>query len=82
MVPRNFRFLIPKRVRMQGFLVSDFASRHPDAITRMARWIAEGQLQYREDVVEGIENAPAAFLKLFSGENFGKLLVKVGEEPA
>lgn len=48
----------------------------------MARWIKEGQIKYREDVVEGIENAPAAFLKLFSGENFGKLLVKVGDEPA
>jgi NADPH-dependent curcumin reductase CurA len=82
LVPRNMRFFIPKRVRMQGFLVFDFASRHPEATARMARWTKEGQIKYREDVVEGIENAPAAFLKLFSGENFGKLLVKVGAEPA
>lgn len=81
LVPRNMRFLIPKRVRMQGFLVSDFESRHPAAIARMAKWIKAGQVKYREDVVDGIENAPAAFLKLFSGENFGKLLVKVGEDP-
>lgn len=82
LVPRNMRFFIPKRVRMQGFLVFDFASRHAEATARMARWIREGEIKYREDVVEGIENAPAAFLKLFSGENFGKLLVKVGAEPA
>ena len=77
LVPRNLRFFIPKRVRMQGFLVFDFESRHPEAIQRMARWIETGALKYREDIVDGIENAPAAFLKLFSGENFGKLLIRM-----
>ena len=62
---------------MQGFLVFDFESRHPEAIQRMARWIETGALKYREDIVDGIENAPAAFLKLFSGENFGKLLIRM-----
>ena len=81
MVPRNLRFFIPKRVRMQGFLVFDFNQRHPEGLTRMARWIKSGEVKYKEDIVEGIENAPAAFLKLFQGENFGKLLVKVGNDP-
>ncbi len=81
LVPRNLRFFIPKRVRMQGFLVFDFNQRHPEGLTRMARWIKSGEIKYKEDIVEGIENAPAAFLKLFQGENFGKLLVKVGNDP-
>lgn len=81
LVPRNLRFFIPKRVRMQGFLVFDFNHRYPEGLARMAQWIQSGEMKYKEDVVEGLENAPAAFLKLFSGENFGKLLVKVGEEP-
>lgn len=80
LVPRNMRFFIPKRVRMQGFLVYDFYHRWPEGLARMASWIKSGELKYREDVVDGIENAPAAFLKLFQGENFGKLLVKLGEE--
>ena len=66
---------------MQGFLVFDFNQRHPEGLTRMARWIKSGEVKYKEDIVEGIENAPAAFLKLFQGENFGKLLVKVGNDP-
>lgn len=81
LVPRNLRFFIPKRVRMQGFLVFDFNHRYPEGLARMAEWIRSGEMKYKEDVVEGLESAPAAFLKLFSGENFGKLLVKVGEEP-
>jgi NADPH-dependent curcumin reductase len=81
-VPRNMRFFVTKRVRMQGFLVYDFHHLWPEALARMAGWINSGAVHYREDVVEGIENAPSAFLRLFNGENFGKLLVKVGELPA
>lgn len=81
LVPRNYRFFIAKRARMQGFLVYDFYHKWPEALDRMARWIREGRMKYREDMVEGLENAPRAFLRLFSGENFGKLLVKVCEEP-
>jgi len=77
LVPRNMRFLVSKRVRMQGFLVSDYQDKWPAAIARMARWIAAGEIKYKEDVVVGIENAPAAFLRLFHGENFGKLLIKL-----
>jgi NADPH-dependent curcumin reductase CurA len=80
LVPRNMRFFIPKRVRMQGFLVSDYYHRWPDGIARMAGWLKSGELKHKEDIVEGIENAVPAFLRLFSGDNFGKLLVRVSPE--
>ncbi len=76
LVPRNMRFFIPKRVRMQGFLVFDYYHLWHEALPRMANWINSGELKYKEDIVDGVENAPSAFLKLFSGENFGKLLIK------
>jgi NADPH-dependent curcumin reductase CurA len=77
--PHDLRFLIVCRARMQGFLVTDFAHRYEEALRRLAAWVGEGRLRYREDVVEGLERAPQAFIGLFRGENRGKLLVKVGE---
>ena len=77
--PRSVTFMIARRVRMEGFLVGDFAHLHAPALERLTRWLAEGRLRYREDVVEGIENAPRAFIGLLGGENRGKLLVKVAE---
>jgi len=74
----DLRFLIVARARIEGFLVSDYARRFEPALTRLTAWVAEGRLRYREDVVEGIEHAPRAFIGLFRGENRGKLLVKVG----
>lgn len=82
LVPRNTRFFIPMRARMQGFLVFDYFHLWPEALPRMAEWIRQGKLKYREDWVEGLENAPEAFTRLFKGENFGKLLVRVGPDPA
>lgn len=81
LVPRNNRFFITMRARMQGFLVYDFHHLWPTALPRMAGWIADGKLKYREDWVEGFENAPDAFVRLFQGENFGKLLVRVAPDP-
>ena len=80
LAPRNMGLLIQKQARMEGFLVFNFAHRHEHARQRMAAWIRSGDLSYREDVVEGLENAPAAFIGMMTGENFGKLVVKVGEE--
>jgi NADPH-dependent curcumin reductase CurA len=77
--PRSVSFMIAKRVRMEGFLVNDFAREHEPALARLAGWLAEGRLTYREDVVEGIENAPRAFIGLLDGANRGKLLVKVAD---
>jgi NADPH-dependent curcumin reductase len=75
--PKNYLALLVNHARMEGFVVSDYAARIPEAFKEMTRWIAEGQIQAREDVVEGIETFPETFLKLFSGENFGKLVLKV-----
>jgi NADPH-dependent curcumin reductase CurA len=77
--PRSVSFMIAKRVRMEGFLVNDFAREHEPALARLAGWLRDGRLRYREDVVEGLENAPRAFIGLLNGANRGKLLVKVGE---
>jgi NADPH-dependent curcumin reductase CurA len=77
--PRNIVNLIPQRGRMQGFIVLDYRDRFLDAILQLGQWLQEGRIRYAEDVVEGLENAPAAFRRLFSGENTGKLIVKVAE---
>jgi NADPH-dependent curcumin reductase CurA len=73
------RLLIVFRARMEGFLVSDFAHRFAEAHQRLSRWLADGQIRYQEDVTEGLENAPRAFIGMLRGENRGKALVKVGD---
>lgn len=75
--PRIYRHLLVARARMQGFLVWDFAPRHEQALKDLAGWIASGQLKYREDVIDGFENMPAALIGLFRGENIGKRVVRV-----
>ena len=75
--PRNYMSLLVNRARMEGFVVFDYAARYAEAAREMAGWLAEGKLKAREDVVEGIEQFPDALLKLFHGENLGKLVLKV-----
>jgi NADPH:quinone reductase len=77
LAPRNLSFLIVFRARLQGFLVSDYVHRFPEGLQRLGRWLGEGKLAYREDVTEGLENAPAAFIGMLRGENRGKALVKL-----
>jgi NADPH-dependent curcumin reductase CurA len=77
LAPRNLGFLIVFRARLQGFLVTDYASRFGEALPRLGRLLAEGRLNYREDVTEGLENAPRAFIGMLRGENRGKALVKI-----
>jgi NADPH:quinone reductase len=72
-------FLIVFRARMEGFLVSDYAHRFAEAAPRLGRWVAEGEIRWREHVTEGLENAPRAFIGMLRGENRGKALVKVAE---
>jgi len=69
--------LIVYRARMEGFLVSDYAARFDEAVPRLARWVASGDLHWREDVTEGLENAPGAFIGMLNGANRGKTLVKI-----
>ena len=66
--------------RVGGFNIFSYTGRYDDARRRLARWFKEGRLKYREDVVDGLENAPIAFGRLFDGSNFGKLLVRVSSE--
>jgi len=80
--PRKLPTLIPARARVEGFLVSDFASHFEEASQRLATWVATGDLVHRETVVEGLDRAPEAFLGLFSGENVGKQVVRVAESEA
>ena len=70
-------YLLVKRALMQGFIITDYASRFSEGINQLLRWYTEGKLKYAENIVEGFENAPRAFLGLFKGENLGKQLVKV-----
>ena len=76
--PRNMFLVVTKRLRLQGFIISDHFDRFGEFAREATAWVADGRLQYRETVVDGIENAPKAFLGLLRGENIGKMLVKVG----
>jgi NADPH-dependent curcumin reductase len=69
--------VLRKRLTLRGFIVWDFAARQADFLRDMGEWVGGGRVKYREDVIEGLQNAPAAFLGLLQGKNLGKLLVKV-----
>jgi NADPH:quinone reductase len=75
--PRPFWPMITKQVRAQGFLVSRWTGRYPEAQQQMAAWLHEGKLKFHETVYEGLESAPRAFIGLFRGENVGKAVVRV-----
>ena len=77
----NWGVLLVNRVMVKGFIISDHLDRMPEFLRECTAWVREGRLRYREDVVVGLENAPAAFIGLLDGKNFGKLMVKVGEDP-
>jgi len=76
----NRQFLI-KRARMEGFLIFDHIAKFQDAVARLASWRREGKLNSREEYVDGIEHAPEALLRQLRGDNHGKMLVRVGDEP-
>ena len=80
-LPLLLSTLLQKRIRMQGLIILDhYATRFDDFRRDMGEWIATGQVKLREDVVEGLENAPEAFIGLLQGRNFGKLVVRVASE--
>ena len=80
--PRVERHLLVKRARMQGFVVLDYADRYEEARTRLAGWVREGKLRYREDILDGIEHAPGAIAGVYRGENLGKRLIRIAADEA
>ena len=76
------RAILTKRLNIRGFIVSDFAARHADFLKDMSGWVREGKVKHREFVTEGLDSAPAAFMGLLKGANFGKQLVRVGPDRA
>jgi NADPH-dependent curcumin reductase CurA len=72
------RTLLTKRIKMQGFIIfDDYGDRYGEFFAQMSAWVSEGKVKFREDIVEGLENAPDAFIGLLEGKNFGKLVIRV-----
>ena len=75
------RMLLVKRIKMQGFIIfDDYGHRHGEFLSQMSLWLKEGKLNYREDIVAGLENAPQAFIGLLEGRNFGKMIIRVAHD--
>lgn len=79
--PRVERHLLVKRARMQGILIFDYAARYDEGRAELARWVREGKLRYREDILDGIDKAPDAIAGLYRGENLGKRLIRIADSP-
>ena len=79
---RPNRALLINRARMEGFLIFDWLDRVGEALPELTQWLNEGRLRYREDIVDGLAAAPDALVRLLAGGNTGKMLVRVGPEPA
>ncbi len=77
--PKNYLSLLVNRARMEGIVVFDYADRYPQAVAEMAAYLKTGQMKSKEDVVKGLANFPEALNTLFSGGNFGKLVLEVAE---
>jgi NADPH-dependent curcumin reductase CurA len=77
--PKHYLNLLLKRGRMEGFIVFDYLARAPEAVMQLFQWLQEGKLVHRVDVEHGLERAPSALRRLFTGENAGKQLVKIAD---
>lgn len=80
-IPVLMRSVLSNRLRMQGFIVWDFVHQQKDFEEEMSGWIREGRVKYREDFIDGLENAPQGLMGLLEGKNFGKLIVRVSGDP-
>jgi NADPH-dependent curcumin reductase CurA len=78
--PRNLQLIVTKRLRVEGFIVTDHMDRYGAFLEEVGPWVHDGKLVYRETIVEGIERVPGAFAGLFRGDNIGKMLVRVGPD--
>lgn len=77
--PRNLMNLVIQRARMEGFIVIDYLSRFGTAVSELAGWVGEGKIVHQEDIQEGLENAPETLLRLYTGKNLGKQILKIAE---
>ena len=75
--PKNYMKIVTARGSMTGVIVFDFLDKYPEAVTQISEWLKKGQMKTKEDIFEGIENFPQVLMKLYTGQNFGKLLLKV-----
>ena len=80
-VPLLMRNILAKRLTFRGFLVFDYGSQFGDFITDMSGWLRDGRVKYREDITDGLENAPRELVGLLKGENFGKKIIRVSPDP-
>jgi NADPH-dependent curcumin reductase CurA len=80
-LPLLMQTILIKRLTCRGFIVWDFADQHPKFVKEMSAWLKSGEVHYKEDITEGLENAPRELIGLLSGKNFGKKLIGVGADP-
>jgi len=80
-IPLLMRAVLTNRLHIQGFIVWDYAAQQDEFQTAMSGWIREGRVKYREDIIDGLENAPEAFIGLLEGRNFGKLVIRISDDP-
>jgi NADPH-dependent curcumin reductase CurA len=79
MGPRPLGVLLTKQARAEGFLVFQFTERYQEGLRQMAEWLRDGRIKYREEFVEGLENAPRAFIDMLKGKNTGKQLIRIAD---
>ncbi len=79
-LPLMMQQILTKRLTLRGFIVGDFASQLPQFLTDMGQWVREGRIKYKEDITDGLENAPRELMGLLRGENFGKKIIRVSED--
>jgi NADPH-dependent curcumin reductase len=80
-LPLLMSAILVKRLTFRGFIYFDYASQFPDFVTDMKAWLSEGRIKYREDITDGLENAPRELIRLLQGENFGKKIIRVSPDP-
>jgi NADPH-dependent curcumin reductase CurA len=80
-VPQLMRSILVKRLTLSGFIVTDYLSQYQDFVREMTIWLREGRIKYREDITDGLENAPRELIRLLKGGNFGKKIIRVGPTP-
>lgn len=80
-LPRLLQNILFKRLTFRGYIVSDFSAQFPEFLADMSGWLRDGRVKYREDITDGLENAPRELISLLKGGNFGKKIIRVGPDP-